>query len=253
MRLYRGDALPSAVLGVDIRRGQTFAEHFLRIGLMARFADGGTSNVLAGKDLIDLTLMHVGCNAGHSPLISFSECLDTASSFSFSSARARKGDFISCDFEIATHFIWLLDIELPIPVQPGQYELKFKSSSVNCKKIVQAQNERALNEAVNGNMERIPEVVMNLAAIQYIEDDIKEHRATLIDVMAFLAASDTSKCDRILLKNTYERAARDKEWLIYPTDRMGDGFGISARLPMNRHLSVHHCFRIDEVPAATNT
>ena len=65
MNLYRGDSLPAVVYNTSARRrGRTFAEYFCGNGLMAKFADGGRSALLWGRDLLDLVLVHVGYDVG---------------------------------------------------------------------------------------------------------------------------------------------------------------------------------------------
>jgi adenine-specific DNA methylase len=62
MKVYRGDSIPKQVENVAREdRGRTFADHFCGTGLMAKFADGGSSKLLRGKDLIHMILSHVGC------------------------------------------------------------------------------------------------------------------------------------------------------------------------------------------------
>jgi hypothetical protein len=65
MKLYRGDSIPKHVQDV-VRddRGRTFADHFCGTGLMAKFADGGSSKLLRGKELIHMILSHVGYERG---------------------------------------------------------------------------------------------------------------------------------------------------------------------------------------------
>jgi adenine-specific DNA methylase len=62
MKVYRGDSIPKQVENVAREdRGRTFADHFCGTGLVAKFADGGSSKLLRGKDLIHMVLSHVGC------------------------------------------------------------------------------------------------------------------------------------------------------------------------------------------------
>src|SRR4051812_16112083 len=88
--LYRGDSLPSNVLSATRKvRGKTFADHFCGSGLLAKFASGGRSRLLAGKDLRQLVEEHIGYAdksaaellALHSPMLSFSTSSDLAFAF----------------------------------------------------------------------------------------------------------------------------------------------------------------------------
>ena len=81
---------------------------------MAKFADGGRSALLWGRDLLDLVLVHVGYDVGqpeqeladHSPMISFSA--DRGAAFHFTD-RTQKKALRLCKLDEATHFIWHCD------------------------------------------------------------------------------------------------------------------------------------------------
>lgn len=114
MKLYRGDSLPSQVRSADRKsRGRTFAQYFCGNGLMAKFADGGHSYLVSGKELRQLVEEHIGYVVGaaseelslHSPLLSFSESRERA--FAFLERREKKRqNLVECNFEDATHFLW---------------------------------------------------------------------------------------------------------------------------------------------------
>jgi hypothetical protein len=251
MKLYRGDSLPPNVVQAPARaRGRTFANHFCGNGLMAKFADGGSSWLLRGRDLLGLTLAHVGYDLGtpeqelhdHSPLISFSVGVETA--FRFSDRTQRK-DLAPSNLDEASHFMWQLDVELSRPLEPGRYALRFQSDPVNCEAIVEEQLHRGLQtQATTGDMDLIGQALMDAAAMEYARADETEHYAELIDVVPFVVAKSPRDGSNRLVENTVARATRDREWLLYPMDPMHDGPGYSARFPMNKHLSVSGCFKI---------
>jgi hypothetical protein len=121
--LYRGDSIPRSVRQSSVReRGQTFARYFCGNGLIAQFSDGGSSYLLEGRGLLDLVLAHVGYELGKpeqnladpSPLISFSECVDSA----FRSSNRKQSVLEPCEFYEASHFIWRLDTTLEAVEKP---------------------------------------------------------------------------------------------------------------------------------------
>lgn len=243
VKLYRGDSLPSPVRSASGRaRGRTFADLFCGTGLIAKFGDGGSSELLQGKDLLDIVLCHVGYDVGqseqaladYSPLISFSE--DPEKAFDFSERTGKKG-LEECVFENATHFVWELNRELPPPLEPGRYRFTYRADSTNCRTLVQAQFQRGLaREAVTGKPDLLAKALMNGYATIYAGMDESEHYAELIDVVTYARTQDTAQRERRLVKNTLARSSRDREWLLYPQDPMPDGFGFSAVFSMNRHL-----------------
>lgn len=240
MKLYRGDSLPQETQGVNKhRRGRTFAEYFCGNGLMAKFADGGYSGLIEGKNLFDLVIAHIGYElnqpeqllSDHSPMLSFSERIDTA--VNFCTKRGKSKRYIECPSHEASHFIWELDINLPIEAQPGIYNLKFKASSKHVRNDVESE----LNNCLKiGNSHLIGKALLNYLAIQNIDGDQQEHQATLIDTVTFIQANVNFQKNDKLISNALSRAIRDKEWLLYPCDLMDDGIGYSARFPLNENL-----------------
>jgi hypothetical protein len=250
IKLYRGDSIPKSVSqSPKWKRGQTFANHFCGSGLMAKFSHGGSSRLLEGRELPDLVLVHVGYEIGkpeqelayHSPLLSFSECLDSAFRFS----NRKRSELEPCEFYEASHFVWQLEVTLDQEKEPGRYAFKYQSDFINCEKIVCDELCRGQKiTAQGGPLSAVAMPLMDGIAGAYADADQSEHYAEIIDVVTFINARGVLNCDPQLVKNTLERATRDSEWLLYPMDPMPDGLGYSGRLTMNEHLSVFCCFRM---------
>ncbi|MGE0474960.1 MAG: hypothetical protein AB7P17_15105 [Nitrospirales bacterium] len=250
MKLFRGDSLPDRVLWSGPEdRGRTFVEHFCGTGLMAKFADGGTSALLAGHDLVDLVLKHVGYNAWaperalayRSPMLSFSAVRETA--FQFSNRR-KESDLVPCRLDAATHFVWELDIDLPAPIASGHYRFTYQADPVHVMPFINDQVRRGLEiEAITGYLHVLGSALLQAAGAVASAADPSLHCAELINVALFLQAHDLSNRDERLVSNALLRAYRDHEWLLYPKDLMPDGGGISCRFAMNRYLKVSACFR----------
>jgi hypothetical protein len=211
---------------------------------VAKFADDGSSRILRGRDLLGLVVAHVGYELGtpeqelhdHSPLISFSEVIETAFGFS---ERTRRRDLITSTIEDATHFVWALDVDQLERLEAGRYALRFLADPANCEDLVNEQLRRGLElEARTGDMDLIGQACLNLAAMSIAKAETTEHYAELIDVTIFVRAhlipEPLARCAALAM----ERAERDREWLLYPKDPMHDGPGYSSRFPMNRCLSV---------------
>lgn len=239
-----------------IDRGRTFADHFCGNGLMAKFADGGTSTLLQGKRLLDMILSHVGYERGqpeqafsyHSPFLSFTRDLEAALNFS---ERTRKKELEECPLEDASYFVWELDIDLPDEVEPGRYQFVYKASSVNCRQHVYSQIQRAPELVANtGDGDILAVGLMNLFAMRNADADSRDHCAEIIDVVTYVQGHDTSGHDLRLVANTLERARRSREWLLCPTDPMEDGSGLSSRFVMNRHLRPRKYYRVCSAPKA---
>ena len=250
MKFYRGDSLPSQIRSVSRKdRGRTFAEHFCGNGLMSKFADSGSWTLLRGMELLDMILSHVGYQCDHpeerfsyrSPFLSFSS--DAGTAFDFAERRGKK-DVEECPFEAASYFIWELEIELPYEVEPGRFEFLYKASSTNCLQLIQDQIQRGLElEAQTGNLHTFARGIRNLAAAMHADNDPRQHQAELIDVSRYVQNHDVSGKNPLLVNNTLKRAVHSHEWLLYPTDPMGNGPGLSSRFAMNRHLRVYRCYR----------
>lgn len=251
MKLYRGDSVPKSLTGITREdRGRSFANHFCGSGLMTKFADGGYSRLLDEKEVLDMVLSHVGYSPGESeqefsyfsPFLSFSEDEDSAFYFA---ERSGKKNLEECYIEDATYFIWELDVELLNEIEIGRYQLTYKASSINCIELVSSQIQRGLeHEAATQNIDKLAMGLMNLAAMSYVESGSITHSAELIDVMRYVQNCDTTCSKTRLVNNTLERASCSREWLLYPTDPMIDGRGYSFRFAMNRHLSVHRCYKV---------
>lgn len=255
MRLYRGDSLPREVAAANSRiRGRTFADHFIGNGLMAKFADGGTSELLLGKSLLQLVLEHVGYESGtpaerlsdHSPFISFS--MSEACAFAFSERKEKKRLRLQpCHLDEATHFVWELEIDMERDVKkvkPGQFDLEYSANPTNCSSFIEEELRRGIQKEVTTHDPwALACALGKYIACRHATADSSIHRAVLVDVVSFVCEQDTSTFDNQLVRNTIERATRDHEWLIYPADLMPNGQGVSARFTMNRHLGVYGCFR----------
>ena len=250
LTLYRGDSIRRDVAQSAARvRGKTFAQYFCGDGLMAKFSVGGSDLLLDGRSLLDLVLAHVGYEvatseqelADRSPLMSFSECSNAASRFS----NRRGSDLEACDFGEASHFIWQFTVTLDAEMSPGRYGFKYWSDPVNVRWIVSDQFQRGMEQFARGVSFRstLADPLAAKIAQVYADADQQEHYAEIIDVVTFVSAQDVSGCDQQLVSRTIERATKDREWLVYPMDPMPDGCGYSARLEMNKHLSVFRCFK----------
>lgn len=256
MKLYRGDSLPSSVVKASrSSRGRTFAGHFCSNGLMAKFADGGSSDLLGGKDLLQLILEHVGYESGseserlayRSPLLSFSSSLDCA--FTFCERRQEKRDqLVPCLFEDATHFIWELDVDPAECQTVGLYMLEYESDPINCLSITGRQiNDGMVSAAESGDCRLLLSALASSIVQTYTLVDTEPHSAALIDVVRYIeyqrSSGGLAGRDQHLLTNACQRASRDEEWLLYPMDPMPDGCGFSARFSMNKHLRPLAWFR----------
>lgn len=216
---------------------------------MAKFPDGGSSCLLEGRELPDLVLAHVGYEKGkpeqkfayYSPMLSFSECLDSAFRFS----NRKRSELEPCEFYEASHFVWQLEVTLDQEKEPGRYAFKYQSDSINCYKIVYDELCRGHQiTAQGGPISSLAMPLMDGIAGVLADADQSEHYAEIIDVVTFVNAREVSNCDPQIVKNTLERATRDSEWLLYPMDPMQDGLGYSGQLTMNKYLSVFRCFRM---------
>lgn len=251
VKLYRGDSLPSPAQSAGGRdRGRTFANLFCGSGLIAKFDDRGSSEILKGGDLLDFVLCHVGYDVGrseqdfadHSPLIAFSEDPDTA--FNFSERTGQK-DLEECVFENATHFVWELTIELPPYLEPGRYRFTYKADPSNCWPFIRERFRRGVaREAETGNPYDLACSVRDGFAAVYAGMDQSEHYAELIDVVTYVEAQDTSRRESRLVANTLARSRRDREWLLYPQDPNPEGCGSTGVFRMNRHLRPFQWFRV---------
>lgn len=164
MKLFRGDKLPHSVMAAEeTARGRTFANHFCGNGLMAKFADDGSGQLLGGKDLLQLVLEHVGYDNGtsaqelsyHSPLLSFTDETDKA--FVFCERNEKKRLRLKpCALDEATHFVWRLELELPRQTEAGCYDLVYRADPVNCLPFVNEQLQRGFHEeAVAGDSSKL--------------------------------------------------------------------------------------------------
>lgn len=250
MILYRGDSLPDP--SKERTRGKTYAEHFCGNGLMAKFADGGTSELIKNRSLLDYILSHVGYEqersdklfSYYSPMISFSADEDIATGY-FKARAGKKKQFVPCEFYEANHFVFEFNFDAdPIPTIPGLYFFTFKTNSVNCREFNEIQLKHGLiKEAEEGDSSLLGNAILNNIVAGIADKDEKTHLAFIFDVFKFVSNQDTSHQKEKLVKKTLERAEKDKEWLLYPCDPMNEGLGVSAKFPMNEHLRVHSYFK----------
>lgn len=251
MKLYRGDSIPRKILSTQpASRGRTFAKHFCDNGLMAKFADGGQPILLAGKDLRQLVEEHVGYTRGsqaeklsrRSPMLSFSSSNKCA--FGYSERRNRRRIRLeNCDFLDATHFVWELRIDLPKPSRPGLYEFQYFFDPKHCQEIVDLQVQKAHKIwDSTGNFDPLATALAPQIVIREGLSDKSTHLACLIDVKEFLK-EDREASNPEILALARQRAIRDKEWLLYPSDTMPNGQGLSARFVMNKDLKVFTHYR----------
>jgi len=256
MKLYRGDVVPAKVVhSSPDSKGRTFAKQFWSDGLMAKYIDGGTTDLLAKKDRLQLVLEHVGYVpdsspqklAYHSPMLSLSAIPDCA----FRYMEHRSGRSLSrtpCQPLEASYFVWELDVDLTqLPEQkPGEYLLVYEADPVNCACAIDDEIARGVEEEANtGNADPLLSAIGYALSQANVAADQTEHYALIIDVVRYLDAhsAELAGRDGQLVANTYERATRDSEWLLYPCDPMTDGHGVSAKFWMNRHLKAVAWFR----------
>jgi len=249
MKLYRGDSVPRCVTSSSSHgRGRTFAEFFCGNGLMAKYSQGGRPEMLAGKDLLQLVVEHVGYTPGtvsaelayHSPMLSFTSSLERAFAFCERTEKKRLR-LEGCPFEQATHFIWELDIELSPTSSIGLYHLVYEADPANCREITEEHIRRGLiEEATTGNIHALASGIRDLLAQQHAASDEAHHHAMLVDVRRYVEHERLdgrlATRDQQLVGNCLERSRRDREWLLYPMDPMPDGYGLSGRIWMNRYL-----------------
>lgn len=252
--LFRGDSVPQSVRTTErARRPETFARYFVGCGLMAKAADGGNPNVFKRcLHLSELIVAHVGYETGSAEqafakkswFMSFTE--ESALAFAFAD-RTLKKSLQPCPLEDASHFVWRLDAPLDIPGIHGRgcYGLRFRADPMNVLPHVNQQLNRAWSEAANGSIYPLIPAIANQIAVENALADSSVHHAVLFNVVTFVedALRSGVSLDKTLVRNTLNRAARDREWLLLPADPFPDG-GPSCRIPMNEYLSVHEALRV---------
>lgn len=258
MKLYRGDSLPHVVLTASRKsRGKTFADYFCGNGLSAKFGDRGHSDLLRGKSLRQLVEEHVGYIVSSdpkkptpserlalfSPMLSFAPSRDRAFEFAERNEKKRL-NLEECPFENATHFVWELDVDLPTAAtSPGVFEFIYYADPHNCRDIVERQLGEGIAEISNGGAATNLMAALGSAfAMGHAEADASPHFARLIDATTILA-DDRHGADPVVLERARKFATRDDEWLLYPSDPMPDGCGLSATFVMNMHLKVAGTYR----------
>jgi len=244
--LFRGDSIPANPKKSE--KGCTFCEYYLGNGLLAKFADGGGSNILQGRDELDMVLAHIGYEKGtpdekfsfHSPMLAFTSSEDVAVTFM---DRTGKKHFEECGFENATHFIWKLEFDLPDTKTPGRYELYYEKSSENVMPfIIDKLRNGYTEEAATGNPNTLANALGELLAAANSPET--QYRILIFDAGTFLKSQDTSRKDQASMERALVRSSRDKEWLIYPCTPMPDGTGVSSRFQMNKYLRPYKWYRV---------
>jgi hypothetical protein len=249
IRLYRGDSMPrdEHSRASAAERGRTFANLFCGTGIVAKFADGGSSDLLEKRDVLALVLAHVGWERGtpeeklmkHSPLISFSEREDVALRF----VNPEELELEPCEFYEASYFTWRLELSLEGAGEPGRYAFDYEFDPGNVTALSSA--------AVQSGHRRVIEGAAISAIAMPLRDLVsqvsrfghpKRYRAEIIDVVTFVNNQDLSRRDKDLVRRTVDLAGRDREWLVFPTDPGPEGLGYSSCLAMNRFLKVSRCF-----------
>jgi hypothetical protein len=256
LHLYRGDSLPPCSTAKS-NKGRTFAEYFISTGLMAKFADGGSSKLIEKKDIATMTICHIGYKNNsteqklsfRSPLISFSESIDIAKNFS--TARSKINTPVACAIDEATHFIWELSFEPTKPDAPGIYTLKFKKDSVNLDNLLRDSEREIIDSFNNPNqdlhllMRRVGNFVMQSTSLVNGNKDLSDNYAKIINAAEFIANSEFPQEYKETAKVAFDRASRDKEWLIFPCNPMPNGYGFSARFPVNKHLKIFQYYKAE--------
>lgn len=248
--LYRGDYGPKD----DKRRGQTYIKQAVGSGLIAKFSDGGSSELLGGRDLLGQVLAHVGYDLGEpeqlfsyrSPLLSFSDSLESALKFMNRDQEVLE----KCeDYYEAAYFVWRLNVTLRDEIEPGRYAFKYRANPVHCLDIIRNRfNQEWQKTCAGGSWRGQAYVLGHLITTAHASLDKQEHYAEIIDVVKFVAAKEpeVTDCSRKLLENTLIRATRDREWLIYPMDPMPEGISYSGSLWLNENLSPFLFFKIQK-------
>jgi hypothetical protein len=247
--LYRGDSVPTVSGKVpEFHRGRTYAELFLGNGVMAKFGDCGRSVDLKGREFVDLIIEHVGYDYGeeetrrafHSPLISFSKSRDAAIGF----ANRRMRDLEPCSIEDASHFLWRFEPELREWEEPGKYAFIYRGDPCNCQKLSLEKLRRSMQPLDEGNHWPFGQALGELLAQGHAAQDVTTHLAIVFDTKTYLKNVDLTEKEPRLVENALARAQRDKEWLVFPADRMpGTTNSFDARLQMNASLFADEWFR----------
>jgi hypothetical protein len=248
--LYRGDSMPrgecNSASATD--RGRTFANLFCGTGLEAKFGDGGSSDLLENRDLLALVLAHVGWAretpeekvANHSPLISFSEREDFALGF----ANRERVQLEPCEFYEASYFTWRLEVSLDALREPGRFSFDYEFDSVNVARLSSAAVQSGRSRVIEGDALSAVAIPLRDLVSQVSRFGHPNHyHAEIIDVITYVTNQNVSGRDNDLVTRTLDRAMRDREWLIFPTDPGPGGWGYSGRLAMNQYLTVSRCFR----------
>lgn len=236
MLLYRGD---------KVRFGCDVVHHVLLGGLLARFGDGGTSDLLRRPGgVVEFVLAHVGWRdnteeerfARHSPMLSFTADRRVAERYMVS---LQDIAFETCALRRSHFLLFTLEADwdaLPRTPFVGVRRLVYYRSHVNCRAHV------AASEGMEG--------VIDAVLLQGLDDTVRTedsgpHHVGLIDVVEFLEHHRDEFFTRFpstasnLYPTALSRARRDKEWLLYPADPLHDYPGaLSALFYPNEHLRV---------------
>lgn len=252
--LYRGDTcVPRGPNAAD--RGKTFADQFLTVGLMAKFADGGDPR-WERLPLPYLVAAHVGylkANEGEpasqeerisfrSPMLSFTEALEMAWHFV---DRTEKKMFEFVPFAEATHFAWKLSGIVADQISEGRFRFRYTHSTEN----VEAFRAHLEAELLAGNLDRLQRTVATVLVHRHLGQNEHVHLAELIRVAPFLRATEGQVHDKRLFQRALERAEESQEWLLYPRDPGPDGRGYSSQFGPNAFLTAPVFARLARAPA----
>lgn len=253
INLFRGDSIPISTS--TSKKGQTLVNYFISTGLIAKFSDGGTSNLLENKSLPELVASHIGYETNspeqdlsfRSPFISFSESIQIAETFATSRIKIKQPT--SCTIDQASHFIWELHIENINETSPGIYELSFFADYSNINELLIATEKEIRDDCKNTEVDmhrlgnRIANFLMQTTDLDQQSSTRAPQKAKIINAVKLLENSNFTEYYKPIAIAAISRANRDREWLIHPCTPMSQGFGVSGKFPMNKHLRVKKYYR----------
>ena len=215
------------------------------LGLVARSFCGKTP-LAVFDNLPDQVLAHVRHEGGtpeqeraeHSPLISFSESLESALSFMEGIGRT---ELTRCRWlDEATHFVWRLRLNrsdlhpMPrgFPSYKGLYWFRYLADPVNCQEHIMHRVEKAFHmEASTGDVHELASALGQYAAAHTAASSA-DHDAIIIDTCTFIGRNCRMKpC----YKQALDLAERNREWLLYPYE-MSEDDRPSGVFRMNKSL-----------------
>lgn len=236
MLLYRGD---------KTRPASDVIHHVLLAGLFARYGDGGSSALLRRPGgIVEYVLAHVGWKDGteearfarNSPMISFTADPHVAHRYMVS---LRDIEVDPCPLRQSEFLLFTLDVDWEA-LRPTSFAgvrvLEYRRSHENCR-------DHVATSVANGS---ITDDIALFAVEEVVRtQDSGPHFAGVVNVVEFLQHhreaffAEYRETATELYPTALSRATRDREWLLYPADPLGDDpIAPSALFHPNRHLAV---------------